>query len=184
MSNVENSEEHPAARRMREKFEAQYGAESTVMRAILHWRNVVADFHRPYNSDMETPVTNADMEAAELEMLAEIRRYGVQKQMSVVTDEMADAGYDAMRDPKTNLPAPWIVLGTAFKVFEVMLQAAPKELPPILGKVPDGYIDDILTCASQFSAALKTNDKDKIKGNSSWMNELILKGAAEASKGS
>lgn len=93
------------------------------MSAILHWRMVVADFHRPYNRDMETPVTNADMEAAELEMLAEIRRYGSQPKITDITEEMAKAGYDAMRDPKTNLPAPWIVLGTALKVFEAMVKA-------------------------------------------------------------
>lgn len=126
MSNVENFVEHPAAGLMREQFEAKYGEESQVMRAILHWRNVVADFHRPYNSEMEAPVTNADMDAAESEMLTEIRRYGVQKQVSDVTEEMAIAGYDAMRDPSTNSPAPWIMLGTAFKVFEAMVEAAPK----------------------------------------------------------
>lgn len=102
------------------------------------------------------------------------------EEQTVVTDEMADAGYDAMRDPATNLPAPWIVLGTAFKVFEAMVKAAPQVSKPTLGKVPDGFVDDILTCASQFSVALKANDIDKIKGNSLWMNELILKGAAAA----
>lgn len=42
-----------------------------------------------------------------------------------ITEDMAMAGYNAMRDPATNLPAPWVVLGTAFKVFEVMVAAAP-----------------------------------------------------------
>jgi hypothetical protein len=127
LSNVENFVEHPSVRRMREQFEAKYGSESPVMSAIFNWRNVVADFHRPYNSEMETPVTDADMDVAEQEMLTAIRLYGAQPRIPAVTDEMANAGYDAMRDPKTNLPAPWIVLGTAFKVFEAMLEAAPKD---------------------------------------------------------
>lgn len=45
-----------------------------------------------------------------------------------VTDEMAMAGYNAMRNPATNLPAPWIVLGTAFNVFAVMLAGSTSEL--------------------------------------------------------
>jgi hypothetical protein len=53
------------------------------------------------------------------------------EEQAVITDEMAMAGYDAMRDPSTNLPAPWIVLGTAFKVFEAMLEASKQELTPM-----------------------------------------------------
>lgn len=68
-------QEHPAARRMREQFEEKYGDLSDVMRSINRWRNTVEDFRRPCNADMESPVTNADMDAAEESMLAEIRRY-------------------------------------------------------------------------------------------------------------
>lgn len=71
----QNEQEHPAARRMREQFEAKYGDLSDVMRSINNWRSTVEDFRRPCNSDMESPVTNADMDAAEEVMLAEIRRY-------------------------------------------------------------------------------------------------------------
>lgn len=71
--------EHPAARRMREQFEAKYGDLSDVMRAINQYRNTVEDFRRPYNRDMESPVTNADLDAAEESMLAEIRRYGTRQ---------------------------------------------------------------------------------------------------------
>ena len=53
---------------------------------------------------------------------------------NIITDEMAMAGYNAMRDPATNLPAPWIVLGTAFKVFEAMMKAAQPESKPTLWK--------------------------------------------------
>ena len=60
---------------MREKFEAKYGDLSNVMRSINNWRNTVEEFRRPCNRDMETPVTNADLDAAEESMLAEIRRY-------------------------------------------------------------------------------------------------------------
>lgn len=69
------TQEHPAARRMREQFESKYGDLSDVMRAINHWRNQVEEFRRPYNRDMESPVTNADLDVAEEAMLAEIRRY-------------------------------------------------------------------------------------------------------------
>ena len=71
--------EHPAARRMREQFEAKYGDLSDVMRAINQYWNTVEDFRRPYNRDMESPVTNADLDAAEESMLAEIRRYGTRQ---------------------------------------------------------------------------------------------------------
>lgn len=126
MNNIKTLEK-PVALRMNEKFETKYGAESSVMRSILHWRNILTDFHRPYNCEMDSPVTHADLDAAENEMLAEIRRYGAQTRALVVTEEMAMAGYDAMREPQTNSPAPWIVLGTAFKVFEAMLSASSDE---------------------------------------------------------
>lgn len=42
-----------------------------------------------------------------------------------ITEDMVMAGYNAMRDPATNLPAPWIMFGTAFKVFQAMVAAAP-----------------------------------------------------------
>lgn len=41
-----------------------------------------------------------------------------------ISEAMLDAGYDAMRNPSDNSPAPWIVLGTACKVFEAMVGAA------------------------------------------------------------
>lgn len=72
---VIEAQEHPAAQRMREQFEAKYGDLSDVMRAINHWRNQVEEFRRPYNRDMESPVTNADLDVAEEAMLDEIRRY-------------------------------------------------------------------------------------------------------------
>ena len=84
-------EEHPAARRMRERFEAKYGAEANVMRAVFAWEAVVADFNRPYNQDMETPVTDTDVATAESEMLAAIRLYGAQKEKSAVTPKVLSA---------------------------------------------------------------------------------------------
>ena len=80
----------------------------------------------------EHAARNLSTHPGQKEMLAEVRRYGVQTQLSDVTDEMAMAGYNAMRDPATNLPAPWIVLGHAGKVFGAMLGAAPKAEPMLL----------------------------------------------------
>ncbi len=80
----------------------------------------------------EHAARNLSTHPGQEEMLAEVRRYGVQTQLSDVSDEMAMAGYNAMRDPATNLPAPWIVLGHAFKVFEAMLEAAPKTEPVLV----------------------------------------------------
>lgn len=74
MSEIKH-QEHPAERRMREQFEEKYGDLSGVMRAINRWRNKVEDFRRPYNFDMEVPVTNADLNSAEEEMLGEIKNY-------------------------------------------------------------------------------------------------------------
>jgi len=67
--------EHPVAKRMRERHEAKYGELSEVMRSIQNWRNVVEDFRGPFNRDREKPVTEEDVEAAELQMLADIRDY-------------------------------------------------------------------------------------------------------------
>lgn len=81
---------------------------------------------------------------------------------------MAYAGYNAMRDPKTNLPANWIVLGTACKVFDAMLAAAPKsfalvplQMTPEMERVtkqPDWNWPDLLAAAEaatqeQFAVA-------------------------------
>jgi hypothetical protein len=51
------------------------------------------------------------------------------------------------------------------------------------GEVPDGFIDDIITCAHQFADALKANNKDKIASNTLWMNRLVLDGARAAMAG-
>ncbi len=67
------SDEHPAARRMRERFEGKYGDLSDVMRAASGWRKAWADWQRPFNHAMEQPVTEEDVEAAEMAMLAAVR---------------------------------------------------------------------------------------------------------------
>ncbi|NMM03201.1 hypothetical protein HHL24_35520 [Paraburkholderia sp. RP-4-7] len=67
------SDEPPAARRMREKFDAKYGDMSNIMRAINGYFFVVEKFRRPYNDESTERVTNADLERAKAEMLASIR---------------------------------------------------------------------------------------------------------------
>lgn len=144
MSVIENSGETVASRRIRERFEAifdeKYGDLAGVMRAILEWRTVAETFRRPYNHDLNVPVTEADIASAETSMLAAIRQHTREAQTDELTDEMLYAGYDAMRDPQTNLPAPWIVLGTASKVFDAMRAAAPLSAQP---KLTDAQIDAI-----------------------------------------
>jgi hypothetical protein len=67
------SDEPPAARRMREKFDAKYGDMSNIMRAINGYFFVVEKFRRPYNDESTERVTNADLDRAKAEMLASIR---------------------------------------------------------------------------------------------------------------
>jgi hypothetical protein len=67
------TDEHPAAKKMREQFEAKYGDMSNIMRAINGYCHTVGQFRRPYNSEFEDRVTNADLEKAEADMLASIR---------------------------------------------------------------------------------------------------------------
>lgn len=67
--------EHPAARRLREAYEAKYGDLSGVMPRIQRWHNALTDLRRPHNRDMERPVELEDVERAEAEMLTAIRDY-------------------------------------------------------------------------------------------------------------
>ena len=67
--------EHPAARRIRESFEQKYKDLAGVMRTILAWRHAWAEYQRPYNRDMQEPVTEDQVDQAERGMLTAIRGY-------------------------------------------------------------------------------------------------------------
>jgi hypothetical protein len=73
LSGATMTDEHPAAKRMREQFEAKYGDMANVMRAINGYRHVYDQWNRPYNSEMSDRVTFADLESAETAMLDSIR---------------------------------------------------------------------------------------------------------------
>jgi len=64
---------HLIERRMQQEFDEKYGDMSGVMRAVNTYRNVVERFRRPFNSELEDRVTNSDLDAAEAEMLRNIR---------------------------------------------------------------------------------------------------------------
>jgi hypothetical protein len=66
-------DEHPAARRIREQFDRKYGDLSGFMRCALAWRSAWEDFRRPYNMQMERPVTEEIVEQAERGMLLAVR---------------------------------------------------------------------------------------------------------------
>lgn len=104
MTDNAEQDEHPAARRMREQFESKYGDLSDVMRAINHYWNTVEDFRRPYNSEMESPVTNADMDAAEEAMLAEIRRFG-----TCSAEQKVDTAHDSEQRLRESLRYRWLL---------------------------------------------------------------------------
>lgn len=70
-----NVEEQTAVERIRVRFEGKYGDLSDVMRSILRWRHQCEEFNRPFNRQMEIPVTEADVDVAESAMLAAIRAY-------------------------------------------------------------------------------------------------------------
>ena len=56
-------------------FINKYGDLADVVRAVNNLLRKKIDFDRPYNRDMETPVTLADVDQAEDEMLSEIRAF-------------------------------------------------------------------------------------------------------------
>ncbi|WP_438391137.1 hypothetical protein [Caballeronia sp. DA-9] len=66
-------DEHPYAKKMREAHEQKYGNLAGIVDAFNIYRNIVERFRRPYNGEMSDRVTNADLEAAEQEMLSQIR---------------------------------------------------------------------------------------------------------------
>jgi hypothetical protein len=66
-------QEHPVEKQMREEFESRYGDMSGVMMAVNRYSGVVERFRSAFNSDLPDRVTNADLEAAEKEMLANVR---------------------------------------------------------------------------------------------------------------
>lgn len=84
---------HLIARQMHKEFDEKYGDMSGVMRAVNAYRNVVERFRRPFNSDMDDPVTNSDVDAAEAEMLRNIRTeaYWIVGQKPVSLDALAEA---------------------------------------------------------------------------------------------
>ncbi|WP_213761940.1 hypothetical protein [Caballeronia sp. dw_19] len=65
--------EHPYAKKMREAHEKKYGNLAGVVDAFNIYRNVIERFRRPYNGEMSDCVTNADLDAAEQEMLSNVR---------------------------------------------------------------------------------------------------------------
>ena len=73
LDGMDMTDEHPAAKRMREQFEAKYGDMSNIMRAINGYLYTVEQFRRPYNYESTERVTHADLEKAEVDMLASIR---------------------------------------------------------------------------------------------------------------
>ena len=72
-------EEHDAIERLRARFDASYGEMADVMRAALAWRSKWADYQRPYNAQMEQPVLESDVDAAECRMLEAVRSYARSK---------------------------------------------------------------------------------------------------------
>jgi len=74
--------EHPAARRIRESFEQKYKDLAGVMRTILAWRHAWAEYQRPYNRDMQEPVTEDQVDQAERGMLTAIRGYAAARTSS------------------------------------------------------------------------------------------------------
>ncbi len=67
--------EHPAAKRLRERFEAKYGDLSDVVRAALAWRHSWADFHSSFNRVLEQPVTETTVESKGECLLQAIRHH-------------------------------------------------------------------------------------------------------------
>lgn len=68
-----SAEEHPAARRMRERSEAKYGEMHQVASSLHHYYITRRDFDANWNRQRERPVTEQDVEAAEQAVFAAVR---------------------------------------------------------------------------------------------------------------
>lgn len=64
----DTEQEHPAARRMREQFEQEYGRHHEIASALRRYYNVCKDFADAWNLDRETPVKMEDIRQAEREV--------------------------------------------------------------------------------------------------------------------
>lgn len=65
--------EHPAAKRMRLEFEAQFGDMADVMRSMNCWYNTRSAWNDPVNRDREKPITEGDVEDALQKVFSTVR---------------------------------------------------------------------------------------------------------------
>lgn len=65
-----NDDEHPAAKRMREQFEAEYGQNHPIASAIRRYYLTHKEYDEAWNGDREKPVTLEDVNAAEAGVFA------------------------------------------------------------------------------------------------------------------
>lgn len=70
--------EHPAAKRMRIKFEDRYGSNSDGMRAANNWFNVRTQYNDAWNKDRDHPITEGDVAEAERAMLSAFSANGAE----------------------------------------------------------------------------------------------------------
>jgi hypothetical protein len=69
------ADEHPAATRSRERFEAEHAELSDVMVTVIRWRHTMEAFRDHINRDREVPTTEQDVDAARDQLHAAIRRH-------------------------------------------------------------------------------------------------------------
>lgn len=74
MADAPNTE-HPAAKRMRENFEAQYGDMHPIALALRRYYNARSAYSDGWNRLSEKPTTEADVDAAEQEVFAAVRAF-------------------------------------------------------------------------------------------------------------
>lgn len=70
---VDEVREHPAAKQMREEFNAKYGNCADVMRAVLAYFNTRTEYNESWNFDREMPTTAADVDACEAAIIDAVR---------------------------------------------------------------------------------------------------------------
>lgn len=122
------------ARRIHQEFDEKYGDMSGVMRAVNAYRNVVESFRQPFNSEMENPVTNNDVDAAEAEMLRNIRTeaYWIVAHKPVSLDALVEAVSTmelgrAAADAKTTIAALEAERAVTREQLTTPLYAAPAQ---------------------------------------------------------
>lgn len=90
---IRAASEHPAAKRMREEFEAKFGSLAPVVSAMNSWFNVREGWNDHWNRDREVPVTEDDVETAQERVFEVVRAYAAEAVRTAAPPELPPLGH-------------------------------------------------------------------------------------------